>query len=120
MTTDPSDMTPATRHDVNTAAAELRVELKADMAELKADTAELKADMAELGRMLFAELARWGNAILEEVGRRIGILDDKLDHHIRELTALRQEHDAHVGDRSIHHTHARTRAKKRTRRARKS
>ena len=111
MPTEPRDMTPATRHDVDNACAKLGAELRAELAskeDLRATAAELRAELASkrdlegwgtrLLAMMREELARHAAAMQEYFRHSFAIADEKSEH-------TRQDVAAHVADRSIHHTH---------------
>lgn len=114
MTPEPPDMTPATRHDVQTLGAELRAELasKADL-----ERFATKVDLRDLEGRLMAQFAKMADAMAEHFRQLFGVLSDKDKQLEGDLVALRHEHDAHVADTAIHHTHVR--ARKRTRPARR-
>jgi hypothetical protein len=67
----------------------------------------LKAELTR--RPTREEVAGMFMAMREHVSDLVRPLDEKLAHFAVQLVALRQEFNAHVTDRTIHHMHAPTR-----------
>jgi hypothetical protein len=105
---------PATRKDLAELAADLtakmatkddlaRLATKDDLARLatKDDLARLatKDDLAALEKRLLFEIGHVVNVVIEQIGAKVAIIDDKYDGPVRQV---RTDLDGHRADFSLH------------------
>jgi DNA repair exonuclease SbcCD ATPase subunit len=110
---DPDPNAPATKADL----AELKTEVKTEMAELRTELAELRtelrADIArsqrEVVHSLAGEIARATNVIFERMTDQFRAGDDRTSAVADRVTVLERRVDEHVADAARHHAPRRRR-----------
>ncbi|HEX7841376.1 MAG TPA: hypothetical protein VF469_28050 [Kofleriaceae bacterium] len=87
---------PATKRDL----AELAADLTGKMA-TKDDLAKMatKDDLAALEKRLLREIGHAVNIVIEQIGAKVAIIDDKYDGPVRQV---RTDLDGHRADFSLH------------------
>jgi Vinculin Binding Site len=95
-------MKMASKEDLAALAADLTADLtmkmasKEDLAKLAAAT---KEDLAAMEKRLLRELGHVVNVVIEQIGAKIAVIDDKYDGPMRQVRA---DLDAHRADFSLH------------------
>jgi hypothetical protein len=96
---------PATKKDLAELAADLTAKMasKDDLAKMasKDDLAKMasKDDLAALEKRLLLEIGHVVNVVIEQIGAKVAVFDEKYDGPVRQVRA---DLDAHRADFSLH------------------
>ena len=109
---------PATKHDLAAMAADLTTKMasKDDLAAMAADLTTRMAskdDLAAMEKRLLLEMGHVVNVVIEQIGAKVAVIDDKYDGPMRQIRA---DLDAHRADFSLHMRPAPSPAKRTRRR----
>jgi hypothetical protein len=87
---------PATKHDLAAMAADLTTKMasKDDLAAMAS-----KDDLAAMEKRLLLEMGHVVNVVIEQIGAKVAVIDEKYDGPMRQIRA---DLDAHRADFSLH------------------
>ena len=95
---------PATKKDLQELRAEMasKRDLEQLRTELRTEMGGLRADMRQMEQRLLLEIGHALNVAVEQIGSKVGFVDDKYRDALPQLGSLRRELDEHRVDFRLH------------------